>query len=377
MALAGLTSQSSHQDDVRQLVFNYCMSSHLIYSSFLISPFSILMPDRPLAHFVGYEALSKQSASNINCTNVIHPSITSMTSLTSIPLPYLPCKRPNSQLSAAPPSSNLSSSSNISSGYEAKNQPKTKKNSILPGHYQGMSKNKKHAINHMYNHHLLIAAVAPALAKSLLTLRVATLGSPLPIAAPALVRLLPSGGALIFEMRLVAALMGLVPARTAGASLKLAGGSGSGRLELVVVRLTGESLRGAVREMGGFWGLRPVMNSWRAASSGFMRRSGSHLRHLVRKSRNDSSSHLRTWVKVLVEGRLLRPLEETVRRGLPAESKKSLRRVDFSIRCFSGGPKTSMMQASCSCSFSPGKMGTPVRSSARMQPRDHMSMGMP
>jgi len=47
------------------------------------------------------------------------------------------------------------------------------------------------------------------------------------------------------------------------------------------------------------------------------------------------------------------------------------------MRCFSGGPNTSMMQASCSCSFSPGKMGTPVKSSARMQPSDHMSIGMP
>lgn len=35
-----------------------------------------------------------------------------------------------------------------------------------------------------------------------------------------------------------------------------------------------------------------------------------------------------------------------------------------------------MIQASCSCSFSPGKMGNPVCISAKMQPRLHMSIAM-
>lgn len=123
--------------------------------------------------------------------------------------------------------------------------------------------------------------------------------------------------------------------------------------------------------------LIPVMNSCLTASSGFNRRSGSHLRHRATKSRNASSSHFNTCCKVLDDGRRLRPLEETVNRGLPMESKKSFFLVLFSMRCFSGGPKTSMMHASCSCSFSPGKMGTPVYSSARIHPTLHISIGRP
>lgn len=40
--------------------------------------------------------------------------------------------------------------------------------------------------------------------------------------------------------------------------------------------------------------------------------------------------------------------------------KKSLRRDALSTMYRSGTPSTSMMQANCSCSFSPGKIGTPV-----------------
>ena len=43
---------------------------------------------------------------------------------------------------------------------------------------------------------------------------------------------------------------------------------------------------------------------------------------------------------------------------------------------FSGIPSTSMIQDSCSCSFSPGKIGNPVYNSARMQPKLHISMAM-
>ena len=73
--------------------------------------------------------------------------------------------------------------------------------------------------------------------------------------------------------------------------------------------------------------------------------------------------------------------------------KNSLRRLDRLMISLSGTPKTSMIHASCSCSFSPGKMGTPVKSSARMHlsrcqhvtcrfgpssahPRLHMSIAM-
>jgi hypothetical protein len=90
-----------------------------------------------------------------------------------------------------------------------------------------------------------------------------------------------------------------------------------------------------------------------------------------------SSSDFSACCNVLLLGRRLLPLLLTVTLGLPTESKKSFLRVHFSTRCLSGGPKISMMQASCSCSFSPGKMGYPVQSSARMQPKDHMSMPKP
>lgn len=46
--------------------------------------------------------------------------------------------------------------------------------------------------------------------------------------------------------------------------------------------------------------------------------------------------------------------------------KNSFLRCALLMMDGSGTPRTSMMQASCSCSFSPGKIGTPVYSSARM-----------
>ena len=134
---------------------------------------------------------------------------------------------------------------------------------------------------------------------------------------------------------------------------------------------------GAVRGRAVDFVVLPVMNSCWIASSGLRRRSGSHRRQRVIKSRKASSSHLSAAWRDLLLGRRRLPFVETVSRGLPRESKKIFLRVDFSMRCFSGGPKTSIMQANCSCSFSPGKIGYPVRSSARIQPSDHMSIGMP
>lgn len=155
------------------------------------------------------------------------------------------------------------------------------------------------------------------------------------------------------------------------------GGSGSGRgSEMVLLRFTGEESRIGILEVAG-GSLWPVMNSWRMASSGLSRLSGSHRRQRAKKSMKASSSHFNTCCRVLDDGRLRLPLDDTVRRGLPIESKKSFLLVLFSMRCFSGGPKTSIIQASCSCSFSPGKIGTPVNNSARMQPTLHISMGSP
>lgn len=149
-------------------------------------------------------------------------------------------------------------------------------------------------------------------------------------------------------------------------------------------------------------------NSRRVAGSGFIRRSGSQARHLLIKSTKRSSSDLRICANVFDEGRLLLPFELTTGRGAPVESieptwewtasevsilvrpsrsdgekrrgdaseqcvpKNNFRRELFSIKCFSGTPRTSIMHANCSCSFSPGNMGKPVNISARMQPRLHI-----
>lgn len=239
-----------------------------------------------------------------------------------------------------------------------------------------------------------MAAVAPAAAKSclLLTVLAEARGRPLRPAprdpAPVLVRLLmlAAVAAVAPEILLAAAescLCGLPPpVRVAFVPTVLPpvpGGSGSGLgVDVVCCRLTGDESPTAIRATDEDADVFcPVTNSCRIASSGFIRRSGSQRRHRERKLIKASSSHLSTCCSVFDDGRRLRPLDETVNLGLPSESKNSFFLVLFSIRCFSGGPKTSMMQANCSCSFSPGKIGTPVKSSARMQPTLHMSIGSP
>ena len=131
-------------------------------------------------------------------------------------------------------------------------------------------------------------------------------------------------------------------------------------------------LTGPVRLSGSL-----VMKGCDTAWSGRRRFSGSQRRHWERKSRNASSSHLMAPLRVLLLGRLLLPLLETVTRGLRDESKNSFLLDAFSIISRAGGPKISMIHASCSCSFSPGKMGYPVNSSAKIQPMLHMSIGIP
>jgi len=227
-----------------------------------------------------------------------------------------------------------------------------------------------------------MAAVAPAEAISCLALTLlVTLGKLLfpvamagPVAvvvpAPVLMRLLLVEVCMPLTvdcLRGAALLLGLTAVAsfdlTANPFLKLvAGGSGRGLFAdgvvIVLNRLIGDSFREVVGTRAvGTADFCPVRNSCRIASSGFIRLSGSHLRQRVRKSRKASSSHFSACCKDFEDGRRRRPLEETVKRGFPSESKKSFLRVLFSIRCFSGGPNTSIMQASCSCSFSPGKIG--------------------
>lgn len=133
------------------------------------------------------------------------------------------------------------------------------------------------------------------------------------------------------------------------------GGSGSG---LVGADVMFDRFVGVNVVCGrGRGGLTPVINSWFIASSGVNRRAGSHRRQRATKFRNGSSSHLSTCLRSFELGRRRLPFEDTVILGLPKESKNNFLRVLFSIRCFSGGPNTSMIQANCSCSFWPGNIG--------------------
>ena len=221
---------------------------------------------------------------------------------------------------------------------------------------------------------------------------VCTLGSALPLAAaelltavPVMVLLMPmaefpccrlvTADCLLLCDAVAAALLGDAVLLKAAASrlrfialavlealtlIAVAGGSGRGRMPpvvegvwMLVRRLAGELVVevawdwATVLDAACCWGgakereaglkvlvmvLAPVMNSWWMASSGLSLRSGSQRRHLVMKSRKVSSSHFRACCRVLELGRRRLPMEETVRRGFPKESKKSFFRVDFWMR---------------------------------------------
>ena len=87
--------------------------------------------------------------------------------------------------------------------------------------------------------------------------------------------------------------------------------------------------------------------------------SGSAARVGVRGSGQGqwSGSGSRVGVRVRVRGRRHLPRELGTILGLPVESKKALRRLHSPTSLRGGTPSTSMMQASCSTSFSPGKSG--------------------
>ena len=110
------------------------------------------------------------------------------------------------------------------------------------------------------------------------------------------------------------------------------------------------------------------------ASLGFILKLGSHARHLHIKSKKFWSSLLTAYYKVFVPGSLRIPLEFVTIFGYICPSKNNLILELFSRKCFGGTPKISIMQAICSCSFSPGNNGYPLCNSAKMQPRLHMSI---
>ena len=153
----------------------------------------------------------------------------------------------------------------------------------------------------------VVAAAAAAEARSVRLLTPPDLDSAPPKVIP--VPLLPAAIPLVIvaavEYRFAECLTGDVAVsliRPVVVELLSERGSGKGRtVEEMCIELNlliGEVFKVAlacgilliVRE-GGI--LTPVMNSWCIASSGFIRLSGSHRRHLVRKSRNGSSSHFK------------------------------------------------------------------------------------
>ena len=103
--------------------------------------------------------------------------------------------------------------------------------------------------------------------------------------------------------------------------------------------------------------LSPI-HSWHSASSGVIRSAGSHRRHPSRKLKNARSPHRTALDKSLEFGlRFFPRLFATMRGCIEPGSKNIFLRVEFSTMCLGGSPITSMMQANCSSSFSPGKRG--------------------
>jgi hypothetical protein len=86
----------------------------------------------------------------------------------------------------------------------------------------------------------------------------------------------------------------------------------------LLVRLSGIVATGGAR-------LRPAtIHGWRIAGPGFIRRSGSQVRHLLMKSINSSSLHLSTWASVFEFGRRRLPFALTNGRGAPVASRCQL-----------------------------------------------------
>ena len=91
-------------------------------------------------------------------------------------------------------------------------------------------------------------------------------------------------------------------------------------------------------------------------------------KHLPIKSLNNASLQRSACTNDFELGLRLRPFELVMQRGLHLESKNNLFLVALFIKSSRGTPITSIIQASCSTSFSPGNSGDPVYSSANMQP---------
>lgn len=141
-------------------------------------------------------------------------------------------------------------------------------------------------------------------------------------------------------------------------------------------------------------GRRLRSQACRIAALGVNLTSGSHSKQRFKKSRNSGSSQPfnalfnsfepggprglplldRPPVKTIVPSGSVDALQYL---GYPFELMKFFERFPRSISFCGGIPRSSIMHASWSPSSSPGSNGKPVRSSASMQPNDHISIGIP
>ena len=119
-----------------------------------------------------------------------------------------------------------------------------------------------------------------------------------------------------------------------------------------------------------------IHSCWRA-SSGEILCLGSHSKHLSMKSMKEGLEFWRIMCRDFESGILHLPLELGVRIGSSVLGSKNIfLRVDCS-RTESGGiPLTSIIIDNYSISLSPGKIGNPVKSSIKMQPKLHMSIAV-
>lgn len=121
-------------------------------------------------------------------------------------------------------------------------------------------------------------------------------------------------------------------------------------------------------------GQMPTIQGCCMSSSGAKRAFLSHLKQPSKKFTNIGSLHPMAVAILLVPGQCFLPHELGTILGLLLLSKNIFLREACSRIVFEGIPKTSIMHASCSTSFSPGKRGYPEKSSARMHPKLQMSI---
>ena len=109
-----------------------------------------------------------------------------------------------------------------------------------------------------------------------------------------------------------------------------------------------------------------IIQGFSNACAGLILFSGSHYRHDLIKARNSLSSDPTASYKLFEPGFLF-PLKWS-------SSKNFLFLGAWSNRVFGGNPNSSEKRSICSISLEPGNRAWPLESSARMHPKDHISI---